>query len=69
MGEPEIALGRVWCYTIIIIIIYKIYASAQMPRADASRRIYYFLLTIIIIRNDIRVYNLYIYNKVQSTYV
>ena len=34
--------------------------------ADASRRMYYFLLTIIIMMNEIRVY---IYNKVQSTNV
>ena len=39
--------------------------------ADASRRMYYFLLTIIIIMNEIRVYiiryNQLMYNKVQST--
>ena len=38
--------------------------------ADASRRMYYFLLTIIIIMSEIRVYiiryNQLMYNKVQS---
>ena len=40
---------------------------------DASRRMYYFLLTIIIIMNEIRVYiiryNQLMYDKVQSTNV